>query len=334
MSSHSINLFNSGTDGYHTYRIPSLLLSARGTLLAFCEGRRNSRSDHGDIDLLLKRSEDGGITWSKQQLIYGEEGEITIGNPCPVVDRDTGIIWLPFCRNNDHVLITYSSDDGFTWAEPRDITTDAKKKGWVWYATGPGIGIQLERGANRGRLVIPCDHQFPEDYGSGSHAIYSDDHGQSWQLSTAIQPCGDECQVVELEDGRLLMNMRMQDRKEGYRALAWSGNGGETWSEPVYDENLPCVICQASFIRHGSRFLFSNPAPSGPATYERGERINLTVRASEDEGKSWPVASLLHEGPAAYSCLCALPDGEIGCLYEGGEQTCYERLIFTRFSSI
>ena len=332
MSSLAINLFNSGRDGYHTYRIPGLLLSPRGALLAFCEGRRNSRSDHGDIDLLLKRSEDGGTTWSKQQLVYREEGEITIGNPCPVVDGETGMIWLPFCRNNDQVLITYSSDDGITWAKPRDITPDAKRKGWIWYATGPGIGIQLERGEYRGRLVIPCDHQIPEDYGSGSHAIYSSDHGRSWHRSTAIQPCGDECQVVELEDGRLLMNMRMQDRIEGYRALARSGDGGETWSEPVYDENLPCVVCQASFIRDGSRLLFSNPAPPGPATYERGERINLTVRASEDEGKSWPITRFLHEGPSAYSCLCALHDGEIGCLYEGGEKSCYERIIFKRFS--
>ena len=332
MSSLLVNLFNSGVDGYHTYRIPSLVLSPNGALLAFCEGRRNSRDDHGDIDLVLKRSEDGGNTWSKLQLVYREEGEIAIGNPCPVVDRDTATIWLPFSRNNDEMLVTYSSDDGLTWAAPRDITPDAKKKGWIWYATGPGVGIQLERGAHRGRLVIPCDHQIPDDYGSGSHAIYSDDHGQTWQAGAPIQPGGDECQVVESEDGRLMMNMRMENRSEGYRALARSEDGGETWSDPAYDENLPCPVCQASFIRDGSRLLFSNPVPPGPATYERGDRVNMTQRASEDEGGSWPVSRLLHEGPSAYSCLCALQGGDIGCLFDGGEKMCYEKIIFARFS--
>ena len=280
---------------------------------------------------MLKRSEDGGNTWSEQQLAYREEGDIAIGNPCPVVDRDTGTLWLLFSRDNHDVLVTHSRDDGLTWAEPRDITADAKKQEWTWYATGPGIGIQLERGENKGRLVIPCDHQTPDGYRSGSHAVYSDDHGQTWQAGAAIQPGGDECQVVELEDHRLLMNMRMENRSEGYRALARSGDGAETWSKPIYDENLPCPVCQASFIRAGSRLLFSNPVPPGPATFERGDRVNLTVRASEDEGRSWPVARLLHKGPSAYSCLCALPGGDIGCLYEGGEKMCYEQIIFARF---
>ena len=112
MNSHRVHLFNSGQDGYHTYRIPSLLLSPGGILLALCEGRKNSPRDYGDIDLVLKRSEDGGKTWSELQLIYREEGDIAIGNPCPVVDRDTGTIWLPFCRNNDEILVTHSDDDG------------------------------------------------------------------------------------------------------------------------------------------------------------------------------------------------------------------------------
>ena len=332
MRSSLINLFNSGADGYHTYRIPSLLMSPGGTLLAFCEGRRNSSADYGDIDLVLKRSEDSGETWSEQQLIYREEGEIAIGNSCPVVDRDTATIWLPFCRNNHDVLVTHSSDDGLTWAQPTDITAGAKKEGWTWYATGPGISIQLKRGAHKGRLVIPCDHQFPDGYGSGSHAIYSDDHGRTWQAGAPIQPGGDECQVVELEDGRLLMNMRMENRSEGYRALARSEDGAETWSKPTYDENLPCPVCQASFIRDGNHLLFSNPVPPGLARFERGDRVNLTVRASDDEGRSWPAALLLHQGPSAYSCLCALPDGDIGCLFEGGEKMCYERIIYARFS--
>ena len=209
------HVYTSGQDGYHTYRIPALLVTKAGTLLAFCEGRRNGRGDHGDLDLLVKRSEDGGETWSEQLLIYGEPGEVTIGNPCPVVDDDTGVIWLPFCRENDDVFMTHSADDGKTWADPVDITADVKMPAWGWYATGPGVGIQLQRGEHRGRLVIPCDHREDETYGNGSHTIYSDDHGATWQLSALIAPGANECQVVELADGSLKMNIRMQTYSEG-----------------------------------------------------------------------------------------------------------------------
>ena len=129
----STDLFVSGEDGYHTYRIPALIVTKQGSLLAFCEGRKNNRRDHGDIDLLVKRSTDGGQTWSGQQVVYEEGGseEITIGNPCPVVDQKTGTIWLPFCRDNKNVLMTHSIDDGISWAPPIDITTDVKKPEWA-----------------------------------------------------------------------------------------------------------------------------------------------------------------------------------------------------------
>ena len=134
------DLFVSGKDGYHTYRIPALIVTRQGSLLAFCEGRKNNRRDHGDIDLLVKRSTDGGRTWSDQQIVYEEGGteEITIGNACPVVDRETGTIWLPFCRDNRDVLVTKSIDDGVSWSEPVDITADVKNPEWSWVATGPG----------------------------------------------------------------------------------------------------------------------------------------------------------------------------------------------------
>ena len=119
---HEVDVFVAGRDGYHTYRIPSLLPTAKGTLLAFCEGRKTGRGDHGDIDLMVKRSTDSGLTWSEQAVVYEEGGgaKITIGNPCPVQDRDTGVIWMPFCRNNKRVFVTWSEDDGLTWAPPRD----------------------------------------------------------------------------------------------------------------------------------------------------------------------------------------------------------------------
>ena len=121
-------VYEAGKDGYHTYRIPALIATSKGTLLAFCEGRKTSRQDHGDVDLVLKRSTDGGKTWSAQQLIHEEGGEkkVTIGNPCPVVDAETGVIWLPLTRDNNSVLMLSSADDGVTWSLDDDtpVRTD------------------------------------------------------------------------------------------------------------------------------------------------------------------------------------------------------------------
>lgn len=340
---YQIGVFISGMEGYHTFRIPSLTVTPKGTLLAICEGRKSGRSDHGDLDLVQKRSTDGGTTWGPLELIYEEGGteKITIGNPCPVVDRDTGAIWLPFCRDNDDVLLTSSTDDGATWAKPRDITKDVKKDGWGWYATGPGVGIQLARGTHRGRLVIPCDHRETVDGEPTkfSHVFYSDDHGASWQLGASVDLHTDECQVVELEDGRLMINMRNYwgrtakiVERGGMRAVAWSGDGGVSWSKLRFEKALPEPVCQASFLRYSwkmdggrSRLLFSNP-PSD------ARRENLTVRLSYDEGETWPIAKRLYTGPSAYSSLAVLPDGRIGCLYESGRRSAYEWIRFVRFS--
>lgn len=335
-------VYQSGQDGYHTYRIPALLVTKAGTLLAFCEGRRNGRGDHGDLDLLVKRSEDGGQTWSEQLFIYGEPGEVTIGNPCPVMDQDTGTIWMSLCRENVDVLMTHSTDDGKTWAEPVDINAQVTKPEWGWYATGPGVGIQLKSEQYKGRLVMPCDHREDSTYGNGAHAIYSDDHGATWQLSEVIKPGANESQVVELADGSLLMNIRMQTYSKGYRAISVSKDGGHTWSELEHDTHLQCSKCQASLVGEGDRLVFSNPlAPTPPEQAKpgerfhpgvsRGDRLNMTARLSEDGGKTWVAQTLLHEGPAAYSCLALLPDGDVGCLYEASDEAPPQNLIFERF---
>lgn len=336
-------VFTSGKEGYHTFRIPALLVTKEGTLLAFCEGRKTGRGDHGDLDMVLKRSTDLGKTWEPMRLVHEEGGtaKVTIGNPCPVVDDDTGTIWLPFTRDNDDVFITHSTDDGKTWAKPELITKSVKKPDWTWYATGPGVGIQLRHGPHRGRLVIPCDHRSPikGKQVTHSHAIYSDDHGKTWKLGEPVAPYTNECQVVELPDGRLLMNMRNywgrdggQKERDRKRALAWSKDSGHSWSDLSFDDGLIEPVCQASLVRHSwadsgkqSRLLFSNPASTS-------ERHRLTVRQSLDEGKTWANSRLLHPGPAAYSCLAALPDGSVGCLYECGEKNAYETITFARFS--
>lgn len=332
-------LFKAGEGGYHTYRIPALIATPRGTVLAFCEGRKNGRADSGDIDTVLRRSTDGGKTWGPLQVVW-DDGPNTAGNPCPVVDRDTGTLWLLLTRNlgDDHTTrikdrtargtreawVTKSDDDGATWAKPWEITATVKAPDWAWYATGPGVGIQL-RG---GRLLIPCDHTaFPSKM-YRAHAIFSDDHGKTWQRGEAIGDYTNECQAVELADGAVLMNMRSYHGKNR-RAVATSRDGGRTWGEVTLDAALIEPVCQASLIRLPSQekgsdlLLFSNPAST--------EREKMTVRASRDGGKTWLSARELHRGPAAYSCLSALPNGDIGCLYERGNASPYETLTLARF---
>ncbi|HWG44353.1 MAG TPA: CocE/NonD family hydrolase [Gemmataceae bacterium] len=330
-------VFLSGRDGYHTYRIPSLLVTKKGTLLAFCEGRKKGGGDAGDIDLLLKRSFDGGKTWAKTQVVW-DDGENTCGNPCPVVDQRTGTIWLLLTHNLGHdteamildgtskgtrtVWVMRSDDDGATWSKPVEITRDVKKRDWTWYATGPGVGIQLKTG----RLVIPCDNHLAGSKVQQSHVIISDDAGKTWKLGGVVGPQCDESQVVELRDGSLLLNMRSY-RRENRRLIAISKDGGDTFSKPVADPQLIEPVCQASILRYaGERggILFSNPAST--------KREKMTVRLSRDEGKTWSNARVLHDGPSAYSCLAVLPNGTIACLYERGDRSAYETITFARCS--
>jgi sialidase-1 len=337
-----IDVYLSGRDGYHTYRIPSVIVTKQGTVLAFCEGRKNSSSDTGDIDLLLKRSTDGGRTFSNVQVVW-DDGPNTCGNPCPVVDKRTGTIILLLTRNlggdaepriiartsqgTRTVWKCESRDDGLTWSRPVEITSTTKKSDWTWYATGPGAGIQLRSG----RLVIPCDHVKAGSNEMYSHVIYSDDGGATWWLGGETGPGVNECEVVERTDGSLLVNMRNYNRRQRCRSVATSGDGGLTWSAPAFDATLIEPICQASIRRFSraegdgkSRILFSNPA-------SEKSREKMTVRLSYDEGQTWPVSKLLHAGPAAYSCLAVMPDGTILCLYERGDRSPYEKITLARF---
>jgi len=355
-----MKLFVSGKDGYHTYRIPATVCTPKGTVLAFCEGRKGGRSDAGNIDILLKRSTDNGETFSAQQVVW-DDGANTCGNPCPVVDAKTSTIWLLMTWNlgSDHerriidgkskdtrrVFVTHSADEGKTWARPVDITSAAKNADWTWYATGPGAGIQIARGPHRGRLVIPCDHIEADSKKYYSHAVFSDDHGRTWQIGGSTpRDKVNECQVVELTDGRLMLNMRNYDRSKRKRQVAFSADGGGTWTHQRFDDTLIEPICQASIRRarwpeskpkdkskgdadsdaDKGVILFSNPAS------ETG-RTNMTVRLSRDDGLTWPISKTLHPGPAAYSDLVILPTGQPACLYEAGEKHPYESIIFARF---
>ncbi len=330
-----VELFRAGQDGYHTYRIPALVVTKQGTLLAFCEGRRSAGGDSGDIDLLLKRSRDGGRTWSAAQVV-ADFGEDTVGNPAPVVDQKTGDIVLLMTRNPGKVTerqivdgtsagtrtvwLSRSIDQGLTWTPPTEITASVKKPDWTWYATGPGNGIQLRDG----RMVVACDHIVAGSKAMHSHVIISDDGGRTWSIGGVAAEKTNESAVVELQDRSLMLNMRSYHGKNR-RAVATSRDRGQTWSELSFADALVEPVCQASLISVGKgRLLFSNPADV--------KRVRMTVRLSVDDGKSWPIARVIHEGPAAYSSLARLKDGRFGLLYERGESRAYDVITFARFN--
>lgn len=340
-------LWKGGGNGYHTYRIPAIAVTKQGTVLAFCEGRRKHGGDAGDIDLLGKRSTDHGKTWSEQEVIYND-GVNTCGNPCPVVDLETGTVWLFSTWNlgSDHegqiiagqskdtrrVFVMSSTDDGLTWSKPSEITAGVKKPDWTWYATGPGSGMQIVHGRHKGRLIAACDHMEAKTKHYYSHIIYSDDHGKTWQLGGRTPKHQvNECEVVELSDGRLMLNMRSYDVSKKMRQRAFSRDGGLTWEEQGFDDSLIEPICQASIERYSwsgvnkeSVILFSNPASA--------QRVNMTVRASFDDAETWTRKLVLHPGPSAYSDLAVLADGAVFCLYERGEKQPYEEIVLARFT--
>lgn len=336
------DVFVAGAGGYHTYRIPSVTRTPKGTLLAFAEGRREGAGDAGNIDLVARRSTDGGLSWSAPQVI-GDNGPNTFGNPCAVVDRRTGTVWLLTTQNlgtdreSDIVAGTSpsgrtvwtmkSEDDGQTWSQATEITATVKRPDWRWYATGPGAGIQ----ASNGRLIIPANHS---DAGGvhRSHLFFSDDGGRTWRIGATSDPGTNESQVAELADGRLMLNMRNHPPKpENFRMVAVSSDLGETLSTASLDRALVEPPAQAALLRytlagpHGrNRLLFANPAST--------RRERMTVRLSYDEGTTWPVSRVIHAGPAAYSSLVVLDDLSIGLLFERGSRSAYERITFARFT--
>jgi sialidase-1 len=336
------DVFVAGEGGYHTFRIPSAIATRKGTLLAFAEGRRAGAGDAGDIDLVLKRSHDDGTSWSQLQVV-GDNGPDTFGNPCPVVDKRSGAIWLLTTHNRGTdreqdivagtsqagrtVWVMKSEDDGETWSPPVEITAAVKKPDWRWYATGPGVGIQT----GGGRLVIPANHSDASGT-HRSHLFFSDDAGRTWNLGAISDEGTNESQVAELADGRLMLNMRNHPPKpENVRMVATSDDGGRTLSKASYDRSLIEPPAQASLLRlttarthDRNRLLFSNPASL--------RRERLTVRLSYDEGVSWPVSRVVHEGPAGYSSLVVLQDLSIGLLLERGDRSPYERITLARFT--
>ena len=345
-------VFTGGEAGYHTYRIPSLLCTESGTVLAIAEGRRTP-ADHAENDLVLKRSTNHGETWSEADVI-AEVGRDCLNNPTLVQVAKTGRILLMYqhyprgkdekrvvpgltnennniCRN----FLMYSDDEGTTWSVPRDITATTKRPtGATSIASGPGNGIQLRRGEHKGRILIPFN-QGPLNK-KHIYAVYSDNNGDSWALGD-VAPRGKdkgsvgEVQMVELIDGSVMLNARSRDGSK-LRKMAVSTDGGESWS--AY-EDVPGLIepqCNASFVRVGdpldgeiSRIFYI-----GPASQEK--RVNGAVWMSTDEGKTWPHQKSLMEGHFAYSSSARLGDDTVGCLFETGDKRYHERIVLAKFT--
>ncbi len=341
-------LFVGGQDNVNTYRIPSMIATSKGTVLVFCEARKNNNIDGSPTDLVLKRSLDNSgswnpprrlgpvpdgrsrhrnLTWLPMQILIAAKDADAFMNPVPVVDRRDGAIYLLVNYHQDYgkqkdqarIWLLKSADEGASWTAPVDITPDVGPK-----PLGPGIGIQMRNG----RLVVP----------TYEGVIFSDDHGTTWMSGGRTTGPVNETQVVELTDGSLMLNTRGAP----YRTVTMSGNGGITWGESSLDRTLTDSAvyggCQASIIRYTrkddshdkDRLLFASPA-------DPNYRFHLTVRVSYDEGRTWPVAKLIKKGTGAYSSLTVFPDHTIGLVYEtgndyGGIVEYYSKISFARFN--
>jgi sialidase-1 len=350
-------LFKASQDpGYACFRIPAIVRTTHGTLLAFAEGRVNNCGDAGDIDLVLKRSSDGGSTWSPLSVVNAGGGD-THGNPVPIVDRVTGRIILITtynkgrtdsggcatpCPRTPHEQ--YSDDDGVTWSAPVDISAQASRPDWdSWYASGPVHGIQLTHGRQAGRLVFGVNAETSNGVTPiANHAalIYSDDHGASWHVG-AVDTFGfspgatftqkpSEVSLAELPDGTIYAAGREQSGTDiGNRDYAISRDGGQTFAQPFTTiPDLVTPMVQGSVLRlSDGRMLFSSPS-------DTDRRRWMMIRSSYDAGRTWENAdqgTLITSDWSGYSDLVQTGSSDIGLLYEGGAVDARDEIRFARF---
>jgi sialidase-1 len=347
-----VDVFTSGQEGYHTFRIPGVETAPDGSVIAFAEARKYNRGDPGhednDIDMVMKRSTDGGRTWSALEVLDDPGERWAASNPVLLRDRNTDRVWAFYCRmkrgrgsvtsrvgtDDATTWVRYSEDQGVTWSEPTNITQAARDPRWGSVFYGPGGGIQTRQG----RLVLTLHgHEPPArtasnnslatevaDWPLASYAIYSDDHGKSWKRGEVIAGVS-ESQLVELVDGRLLIDARQNEGPR--RFLATSEDGGGTWSTPTLGVAVTRVACAVERVTLQStgddrdRIVWTGP--KGPG------RARLVVRTSYDEGKTFTNERLISDDKAAYSDLTTLKDRSVGVLWERGD---YGFITFSRFS--
>lgn len=346
------DLFVVGEDpAYQLYHIPGIVVTAKGTVLTWCEARKRSAgvSDWDDIRILLRRSTDDGKTWSTAKSIADVPGpkaknpfalkmknvdpnDVTYNNPVLIADKD-GTVHMLFCLEYERVFYQRSEDDGMSWSQPSEITStfDAFKKDYAWkvLATGPNHSIQLKTG----RLIVPVWLSTGE--GGNAHrpsvtaTIYSDDQGKTWKAGDIAVPCTEEwinpneTVAIELDNGSVMLNVRSES-KAHRRLVTVSKDGATGWSTPKFDDALLEPICMGGIVRYDhdgkNLILFSNPhnldKANGKAEPGKNrDRKNVSVKISSDEGVSWPVNNLLEDGPSMYSDIAVTPKGTILCFY-------------------
>ncbi|MGW0474689.1 exo-alpha-sialidase [Streptomyces coeruleorubidus] len=350
-------IFKASQDpGYACFRIPAIVRTTAGTLLAFAEGRVLNCGDAADIDIVLKRSTDGGRTWGPLQVVNEGAGD-THGNPAPVVDRRTGRILLAETYNTGRTdagnctvpcdrtpHLQYSDDDGRTWSEPRDLSDEILPEHWnSWYATGPVHGIQLTRGKHAGRLVFGVNTEtWDGSRVTANHAalIVSDDGGDHWRIgatdSWPIPQDGmfrqkpSEVTLTERADGAVLVSGREQDGTDpGHRSQTLSLDGGDSFATPfraLPDLYTPQV--QGATLRLGGRMLLSAPA-------DPDRRRTMMVRSSYDGGRTWDSVdrgTVVTTDWSGYSDMAAVDSSTVGLLYEGGAVDARDEIRFARFT--
>lgn len=315
---------------YKSTRIPALVCTRQGSLLAFCEGRIGSASDWADMNLILRRSTDKGNSWEPIIIIDSMKGG-PVGNPTPIVDEN-GTIHLLYQRDYAAGFYTFSKDDGRTWSKPVNITSTYNafrpEYNWKVLAPGPGHGIQLKNGrllsavwlANSAR-VTPRRSHSP----SCVATIYSDDHGKTWKRGAIIADSSvqisnpNESMPVQLSDGSVLMSIRNPSRQQR-RAFSKSATGISDWTEVQFAGALFDPTCMAPIIalpqlkpEGKAALLFVNP---DSRNIEKHPRSNLSAKLSFDEGASWSLNKVINAGPSGYSDLAADQKGTVYCLYE------------------
>jgi sialidase-1 len=351
-------LYEADKDGYKTCRIPSLVATKKGTLLAFCAARKGDGFDWAPIDVAMRRSTDCGKTWGQMKVIAHKEGS-PCDNATPIIDYKTGEVHLLYQTDYARCYWTRSEDDGLTWDEPTDITPviETYKKNYPWnvLAPGPGHGSQM----TNGRLIVP----FWLSSGGKRHrpsnvvSVYSDDHGRIWKPGDVVVPDNDDTVVpnetcsIQLADGRVLFNSRNESPLHK-RLITYSPDGAANWSAPVFSEDFFEPICQGTLCRYSirpeqdkNRILFCNPDSrndpweGGASTTRSGKvrrRCNLTMRMSYDEGKTWAVSKVIDPAVAGYSDVAVTPNGMIHCLYEsggkGGDMYMTNQIVFVSFT--
>lgn len=316
-------VFDAGQDGIDSYRIPSLVSTQKGSLLVFTEARKMSSTDKTPTDIAVKRSIDQGKTWSDIQII-AHGGDNAFMDPCAVTDAITGKVFLftTLWPQNDHsskgntAWVITSDDDGVTWSEPRNITTEITASAHYVDGFGPGAGIQMKGDSFNDRLIVPTRQS--DGTNTKNRTIFSDDHGITWQTGEPA-PDGGEFMIAEAPANTLIYNLRAG---KGKRVVARSYDGGVTWGDSRIDFGLQSCVdyggCQASIYGTAGVLFYTGPA-GGLGSETREDRQYFRIYRSFDGGKKWPQHHILYDRSAGYSCIAQLPDGHIAVVFETGD---------------